>query len=113
MEAQIVIASAVSWTNCFIPSALFYHIAIGINSNLILVTVITIELTCHRRRSLTSVDVILIGVCDGPSRRARGPGPNFDFRAGPNGLPTFCEKSKGMALCSRFVMIRLEGGENE
>jgi hypothetical protein len=42
-----------------------------------------------------------------------GGGPNFDFRAGPNGLPTFCEKSKGMALCSRFVMIRLEGGENE
>jgi len=27
-----------------------------------------------------------------------GGGPNSDFRAGPNGLPTFCEKSKGMAL---------------
>ena len=49
----------------------------------------------------------------GHGHEGGGWGPNFDFRAGPNGLPTFCEKSKGMALCSRFVMIRLEGGENE
>ena len=42
-----------------------------------------------------------------------GAGPNLADASQPKALPTFCEKSKGMALCSRFVMIRLEGGENE
>jgi hypothetical protein len=40
-------------------------------------------------------------------------GQTLTFGLGQMVSRHFVKKSKGMALCSRFVMIRLEGGENE